>query len=191
MSTLSNEPQPAALPVHPRSVEAKNAERLRIENERAAQRAAQEALNKEVVAASVSEVVAPSGRTITRDNRKGFGSFSQKLARPNRVGYHRHWFNDTPGRIQRALEAGWTHVMNDVMKKNECEIVGVAAAGGVLHAYLLEIPEDWYNDDMLEQEKMNSSREELIKGGAQARDAQDKNAFYPSAQGRSMQLTRR
>lgn len=173
------------------AVSAKNAERLRVEAQRAEKRAVQEAVNTELVTASTSEVKTPSGHIITRDNRKGFGSFSQKLARPARTGYHRHWFNDTPGRIQRALEAGWTHVKSDITKKNECEIVGVAAAGGVLHGYLLEIPEDWYNDDMIEQEKMNASREEQIKGGAQPRDVQDKGVFFPSAQGRSMQITRR
>lgn len=168
-----------------------NEERMRREAERAVNAKANEAHNAAVVQASTAEITAPSGRRITRENRKGFGNQSQKLARPKRAGYHRHWFNDTPGRIARALESGWTHVKNEITKENEKEVVGVAAVGGALHAYLMEIPEEWYQDDMAEQENLNAMKEEAIKGGVQPQKPEDKGAFYPTAQGRRLQVTRR
>lgn len=168
-----------------------NEERLRRESVRTAEVAVAEAAHRATAEASVGEVVAPSGKVITRDSRKGFGNQSQKLARPARAGYHRHWFNDTPGRISHALECGWVHVKNEINGSNETEVVGVAQIGGALHAYLLEIPEEWYRDDMAEQERTNASKEEAIKGGVEAKDAKDRSAFYPTAQGRHLQISRK
>lgn len=136
-------------------------------------------------------VEGPDGKRITRDNRRGFGNQSQKLAYPNRIGYHRHHFNDTPGRIVGALKAGWTHVVDPETGKPIENVVGVAATGGGLKAYLLEIPEEWWKDDMGEQEKLNAAKEETIKRGAKASNREDEKNFYDTAQGRHLQVTRR
>ena len=159
--------------------------------QRAASLAVAEQAHAVTSAASTSEITTPGGKRISRETRRGFGSQDQKLAYPQRQGYHRHWFNDTPGRISRALESGWTHVKNEINGNNEREVVGVAQIGGALHAYLMEIPEEWYQDDMDDQEKLNASKEEAIKGGVQAQKPEDISAFYPTAQGRRLTITRR
>lgn len=166
--------------------------RLAREAERQQANAQNEAAVRATVSAAEAVVETPTGKRITRDNRKGFGNQSQKLAYSDRVGYHRHWFNDTPGRIVGAQESGYTHVKDDATGKNLSHIVGVAASGGPLTAYLMEIPEEWWRDDMAEQEKINVAKEETIKRGARAGKSEDDKNFYPTAQGRQMQvITRR
>lgn len=46
-----------------------------------------------------------------------------------------------------ALAAGYTHV-EDKEGKKVVRIVGVNPAGGPLQGYLMEIPEEWYQEDM-------------------------------------------
>lgn len=84
--------------------------------------------------------------------RRPFGSRERKLAMAPREGFHRHWFNDDPGRIERAGEAGYTHV-RDPKGSNTSNVVGVSRGGGPLVAYLMEIPIEWYQEDMLAQDE--------------------------------------
>lgn len=107
----------------------------------------------------------PASRKISRDSRKPFGSQDQKLAYPVRDGFHRHWFNETPGRIDSALEAGYTHVLDKDSKK-VCRVVGVSTSGGPLTAWLLEIPEEWYLDDMKRQQQIVDEKDAAIRQGA-------------------------
>jgi hypothetical protein len=165
--------------------------RMAREAERNAAIESQTQARQESLAAADIVIETPGGRRVTRDSRKAFGNQSQKLAYPNRVGYHRHWFNDTPGRVAGAAESGYTHVKDPVTGQNVSHVVGVANTGGALTAFLMEIPEEWWRDDMAEQEKVNVAKEEAIKGGAQAKDASDREKFYPTAQGRHIQVTRR
>jgi hypothetical protein len=44
--------------------------------------------------------------------RQPFGVLEQELAYPPRPGFRRYWFNDRPGRIRRALRAGYAHVVD-------------------------------------------------------------------------------
>ena len=99
-----------------------------------------------------------------RPNRKPFGSLEQKLSYPAREGFHRHWFNEIPGRIPRALDAGYEHV-KDKDGKNVCRIVGTAEGGGPLHAYLMEIPEEWYKEDMrAAQAEIDEKEQAMLRG---------------------------
>ncbi|ACI52206.1 conserved hypothetical protein [Gluconacetobacter diazotrophicus PA1 5] len=106
--------------------------------------------------------------------RKPFGTHEQKLAYPNRDGYHRHWFNDEPGRIARAQEAGYTQVMDDSGKPVSMT-VGVTRGGGPQIAYLMEIPEEWYREDMAAQDAehrviMDQIRNGQVPGGPTGAD---------------------
>ena len=85
--------------------------------------------------------------------RKPFGTWDQKLAYPSRDGFHRHWFNDEPGRIMRARDAGYTQV-NDDQGRPVSTVVGIGRGGQPLVAFLLEIPEDWFREDMTHQENV-------------------------------------
>jgi len=107
---------------------------------------------------------APETTLPQRSVRKPFGAMNLKLEYPQREGFHRHWFNDIPGRIDRAREAGYEHVKgND--SKNVSRVVGAAEGGGALTAYLMEIPEEWYKEDMAREQRLIDDKEASIKGG--------------------------
>ena len=113
-------------------------------------------------------------------NRKPFGTMEQTMAYPKREGYHRHWFNDVRDRISRAQEAGYEHV-KDNAGKNVQMVVGTAEGGGAMHAFLMEIPQDWYDEDMRAQQDLVNEREAQIKRGESDRQAGD--GRYVPAQG--------
>lgn len=106
-----------------------------------------------------------ANRRVGKEGRKPFGNQVQKLAYPLRSGYHRHWFNDEPGRIEKALEAGYTHV-EDKEGKKVVRVVGVNQGGGSLHGYLMEIPQEWYDEDMAAQQKVVDAMDQAIKDGS-------------------------
>lgn len=145
----------------------------------------------EVVGANTQQAVAPvvdvSAVVETglpnRPTRKPFGMLEQKLSYPAREGFHRHWFNDTPGRVQRAQEAGYEHVKDDE-GKNVCRIVGSAEGGGALNGYLMEIPEEWYKQDMAAQQKEVDAKEATMRRGELEKQAGD--GRYVPAQGISI-----
>jgi len=99
-----------------------------------------------------------------RPARKPFGSMQLKLAYEKREGFHDHWFNDIPGRVDRALEAGYEHVVGKD-GKNVSRVVGVAEGGGALTAYLMRIPEEWYKEDIKIEQNQIDEKEEMIRRG--------------------------
>lgn len=102
--------------------------------------------------------------------RKPFGSLEQKLQYPNREGYHRHWFNDEPGRLVRAEEAGYTQVQDEKGVPVSC-VVGIGRGGHPLTAFLREIPEQWYREDMAAQEAVVMELMRQIRRGEFERPA--------------------
>lgn len=108
--------------------------------------------------------VAPQADLPQRPARKPFGSMSLKLEYPQREGFHRHWFNDIPGRVSRALEAGYEHVkgLDGAPVKR---VVGSAEGGGALTAYLMEIPEEWYQQDMAQEQQIIDEKEAAMRRG--------------------------
>ncbi len=101
--------------------------------------------------------------------RKPFGGQEQKLTFPDRAGYHRHWFNDEPGRLMRAEEAGYQHVQDPRTNKPVATVVGIGRGGGAMTAYLMEIPEAWYREDMAAQDDVVIGMLDQIKAGEHAR----------------------
>lgn len=96
---------------------------------------------------------------------------SRRLRFPVREGYHRHVFNDDmkTNRIQRALDAGYEFVIEDVegrdprvgdtsrVGKNVSQMVGDGMMG-----YLMEIPQELYDEDMkAQQHKINLQEAEI------------------------------
>ena len=126
---------------------------------------------------SLASAPAPK-RPVTREKRQPFGSQVQKLAYEARAGYHRHWFNDSPGRIEQALAAGYTHV-EDKEGKKVSRVVGVGPSGGALLGFLMETPQEWYDEDMAAQQKIVDEREAAIKRGESDRQAGD-GRYIPS-----------
>lgn len=148
------------------------------------------------VRAAQSAEAAPGGVSAGRrraSSRRPFGLREQKLAYPDREGFHRHWFNDEPGRIARAQDAGYTQVMDEAGKPVSMT-VGVARGGGAQIAYLMEIPAEWYREDMAAQESghrelMDQIREGRVPGGPTGADRQAQ--YVPRDVGISIREERR
>jgi hypothetical protein len=129
---------------------------------------------------------APGERHVRSPDRKPFGSMVQKLAVPPRPGYHRHWFNEEPGRIGQALENGYNHVLDNATKKPIARVVNKAGQ----QAYLMEIPQAWFDEDMAAQQQAVDDKEDTIRRGqVEATDPRDRDArFRNTAQGRKIDI---
>ena len=117
----------------------------------------------------------PEDNTVTDDGapdmpeefvRRPFGSSQEKLSAPKRPGYHRHWFNDYPGRVDRAKEAGYAHVNENNDKRRPMKrVVGTSQFGGPLTAYLMEIPYKWFEQDLAREQAKVDEIDAAIKQG--------------------------
>jgi len=137
--------------------------------------------NLEIAAREQTKTEVESSGKITRSSRKPFGAAIQKLAYPQRENFHRHWFNDEAGRIDHAEECGWTHVVESTTGKNVVRIVGTTPTGTPLMAFLMEIPEEWYQDDMKVYQDEINEKEAAIKRGDS--DRKDGDGRYIPSQG--------
>jgi hypothetical protein len=109
--------------------------------------------------------------------RVPFGTPQLKLASDPRPGFHRRYFNDVPGRIQRALNAGYSHVKDD-NGNNVTTTVGVAKEGGALAAYLMEIPKELYDADQAAKMEAIDAFDESLRRGV------DSSGHAPGQDGR-------
>lgn len=100
----------------------------------------------------------------TRADRQPFGTQEQKLAWPPIPGFHLHWFNDDPGRIDRAKRAGY-EMVNDADGKPVQTVVGTARGGGSLLAFLMKIPQEWADEDRAANDEIYFRRMEAIRNG--------------------------
>jgi hypothetical protein len=132
---------------------------------------------------NMNATTAPATDLPQRPARKPFGSMSLKLDYPQREGFHRHWFNDIPGRIGRAQEAGYEHI-KDRDGKPVSRIVGSAEGGGALTAFLMEIPEEWYRQDMAQEQQIIHDKESAMKRGVS--EGQEGEGQYVPKQGISI-----
>lgn len=71
-----------------------------------------------------------------------------RLSAPVRPGWHRCWVNDSPGNIQRFQDIGFDFVLDPIARTQVKNTVGVAEGGGGLVAFLMEIPQEIYDEDM-------------------------------------------
>lgn len=122
-------------------------------------------------------------QVLGKPSRKPFGAMEQKLAYEQRPNFHRHWFNDVGNRIIRAQEAGYKHV-TDKEGKVVSKVVGTKEGGGALHGFLMEIPEEWYKEDMAAQAAEIDVKEQAIKRGEL--DVQSGDKRYVPSQGISI-----
>lgn len=143
---------------------------------------------REMKSQGLSGIEAPDaleGRQRNPD-RKPFGSMVQKLAFPPRAGYHRHWFNEEPGRIAQALENGYLHVKDNASQKPVTRVVNKAGQ----QAFLMEIPQEWFDKDMADQQQAVNDKEDTIRRGqVDASDPRDRDGrFTNTAQGRRIDI---
>lgn len=110
-------------------------------------------------------VAAPAQRRLPNGGvRKPFGVQESKLAYPPRPGYARRWFNDEPGRVQRAMEAGYAHVKGPDGKRVS-RSVGTAERGGGLTSFLMEIPQEFYDEDFAAKQQALDDIDRTIMRG--------------------------
>jgi hypothetical protein len=107
-----------------------------------------------------------------------FGAAELRLAYPARDGFRRYWFNDVPGRLFRAKQAGYSHVIDPATGENVQLVTGRQAGGQELRSYLLEIPEQWYYEDMGVQQDALEQRLSDIRTGRGGPGAED-NRYVP------------
>jgi hypothetical protein len=74
------------------------------------------------------------------------------------------WSLLTMIRIVQTLEGGYTHV-TDKNNKKVMRRGGIAEDGSALNAYLSEIPQAWYDEDMAAQQAEVDKVEEAMRRG--------------------------
>lgn len=103
----------------------------------------------------------------------------QRLAAPDIPGFHLHWFNGTPERIQRAVDAGYEFVEDRDIKINNVNLgddstlsgntdmgsrVSIVSGqelgrdGQPARMILMKIRQEWYDED----QKLVDERNELV-----------------------------
>ena len=130
---------------------------------------------------------------VTRDTRRvPMGTAQLRLAVPKRKGYVRRWFVDKPGRLARAQQAGYQfvtdktlhigegHVSNDTDLGNRIsEITGRAENGAGQRSYLMEIREDWYQEDQATKAKDRAEIKAAIAGGTINNESEPDTRYVP------------
>ena len=100
------------------------------------------------------------------------------LTAPKRPGYVRRIINDEKDRVQQFMDAGYTIVQEDVQigdpkagKETQIGSVTYKAVGSGVRAVLMEIKEEYYNEDQkAKQDRILASENEMKRkinsGGA-------------------------
>ncbi len=129
-----------------------------------------------------------------RKERIPLGTPQAKLTVPERRGFYRRWINDTPGRLLRAEQAGYSFVPDETQGEDEegrkmakSALVGTKEDGSPLYAFLMELPQELYDQDQKAKQKpLDEFDEALRRGNIRGADEQDTNAFYVPEEGISV-----
>ena len=110
----------------------------------------------------------------------------QRLEAPPIEGYHLHWFNGSPERIQRALDGGYEFVDEREVKMNNTTLGGtstrtgntdmgsrvsivsgqeVGKDGQPTRLILMKIKQEWYEEDQKLVEQRNQGVVDTLLGG--------------------------
>lgn len=123
----------------------------------------------------------PSGRA----QRIPLGSARQKGLADARPGFVRRWINNKGARIQYALQGGWNHVRADNSGafssdpgEGTSQVCGTQENGEPMRRYLMEIREDWFNEDQFEKENKRAEIEAQILRGTDDKGQPGKDGRY-------------
>lgn len=112
-----------------------------------------------------------------RKKRVPLGVPRSKLTVPQRAGYVRRFVNDDgKGRLQFALNGGYSHVTDPTLQVGEdgggdkpdsrvSRIVGRAESGKPLRAFLMEIPSELYQEDQASKQAELDEVDRAIRKG--------------------------
>jgi len=125
-------------------------------------------------------------------HRKPLSGLNQRLAADIPEGFHGHWFVDRPGRIQRAIEAGYrfAHNGNNGVMREDDERDGAIfeehadtnARNESVRAYLMLIPESLYKEDFDAKQATLDRQMESIKRGSESKMGSGDNSYVPDVQ---------
>ena len=124
-----------------------------------------------------------------RKERKPLGVSVQRLQADVPSGMTGRWMNDTPGRIQRALDGGYEFISSDgeVVKNRDggrSEIVGTGRDGGAMKAFLMAIPTVYYDKDQaVKASKIKEFEDDIKRGQPHQAAAEDVKSFYTPSEG--------
>ena len=139
----------------------------------------------------VTTSTAPAEKPVRR-NRGAFNGTRGKLQVGHLItGYHLYFFNDEPGRIQAALDAGWEFVSPDevgfagqnvtntnVDLGDRVSVMGSTdALGKPVQQILLKIKQEWWEEDQADIQKRNDMTDASIKRGKGGHSV-DTTGFY-------------
>ena len=110
----------------------------------------------------------------TGTKRIPLGQHVARLAYPPRPGYVRRWVNEIPGRIARALAAGWSHVKDASTKRPVGQIVDKSLGEKGRSGYLMEIPKELYDEDQQAKQDSLDEVDKLIDSGKYNEQPNDK-----------------
>lgn len=118
-----------------------------------------------------------------------------RLSHPNLPGYFCYWFNDVPGRLHRAKQAGYVHVSrqevpffgdrdNDPSQKEGLgdyvsTVVGQYDNGTPIYAYLMKIPQQIYDNQQQGREARELAKLKSTKREGQKENVPGNDELYP------------
>lgn len=125
-----------------------------------------------------------------RRRRAPLGMMQQRLTYSQRPGYVRRWFNDKDNRIHLAQEAGYEFVEEeqDGRAVKVSQRVGTHEGGSPMVAYLMEIRQEFYDEDQAYKQAQVDKIDEAImrRIDPENTEAEDRGKFYTPSEGRSM-----
>ncbi len=119
-------------------------------------------------------------RQLREGNRRAANARVPRLSYPRRPGWHQCWVNDQPGNIGRYKELGYDFRIDPVSKERISRVAGTAEGGGGLQTYLMEIPQEIYNDDRKALEDEMNKIDAQIRRGAIEGEAKDLGLNVPT-----------
>lgn len=135
----------------------------------------------------------------TRRTRNVFNGTVGKLTinpdvvdRYDKEGWHLHIFNDTPGRVEEALSAGYEFVtpeeigsaVTSVVSRNTAlddkvkYLVGASEEGNGMYAYLMKTRKEYYFEDQEQLQKRNDYIDGQIRSGRNTASNESSEGFY-------------
>jgi hypothetical protein len=144
------------------------------------------------------------GERNKRPRRNLFNGTQQKLSVYGEIpGYRLYIFNDIPGRIEQALASGYEFVHRDELEIETSRTAteantstdsrvrySISTSGeGPLYAYLMKIPQEWFEADQAEQQdKIAASQRAMTRNRGMDADKIG-NTYIPNGRKNALETT--